>query len=110
MHVRFDSQGPLLRVLEDRRRARAWSHRGAADGVLFEGSGAHSLGMSQTLDVALLDGEDRVLWLGRLRPWRMVNHPDACWVVELPEGSLADLGWECGQVLARTSARDPTEA
>lgn len=97
---------PLLLVVGARGRARAWRHRGSADGVIFAGSGAHGVGLRQALDVALLDADDRILWIGRLRPWRFVNHPDARTVVELPVDALDGLDWACGSLLSRV----PTDA
>ncbi|UZN02165.1 DUF192 domain-containing protein [Cellulomonas sp. S1-8] len=65
-------------------------------------SGVHGVGMTRTLDVALLDGSGRVLATTVLRPFGMTRpRRGVVDVLEAPRGSFAAWGLTTGSTLAR---------
>lgn len=69
--------------------------------LIVPSSGVHMFGMRQALDVALLDGEDRVVaTYPGLKPWRATGvHREARSALELPPGTLERTGTGVGDRL-----------
>lgn len=73
------------------------------DAVWFVGEAAvHGVGMTRTLDVALLDAQGRVVATTVLRPFGMTRpRRGAVDVLEAPRGRFATWGLRAGSVLER---------
>ncbi len=89
------------------RRARGMlGRRPLPDAMWFVGeSGVHGVGMTSTLDVALLDRDGTVLATTRLRPFGMTRpRRGVADVLEAPTGSFARWGLHVGSRLERRVA------
>lgn len=51
-------------------------------------SAIHMLGMAYAIDVAFLDGEDRLMTVRHVRPWRFARVAGARSVIEAPPGTF----------------------
>lgn len=62
---------------------------GEIDGLLIDPcNGVHTMFLRFAIDVVFLDGDDRVVAIERLRPYRLGRiHPRARRALELPEGT-----------------------
>jgi uncharacterized membrane protein (UPF0127 family) len=62
--------------------------------LLLECRSVHTVGMSQSIDVAFLDGEGRVVrGIAHLGPWRVgLGGTEAVHTLELPAGRLHETG------------------
>lgn len=70
--------------------------------LLLECASVHTAGMTQTIDVAFLDAEGRIVRsIARLAPWRVgLGGTEAVHTLELPAGRLDDTGTVPGDRLS----------
>lgn len=90
------------------RRARGMlARRPLPDAMWFVGeAGVHGVGMTRSLDVALLDAAGRVLATTVLRPFGMTRpRRGVVDVLEAPRGRFDDWGLGVGSTVARRTAR-----
>lgn len=89
------------------RRARGMlARRPLPESMWFVGeTGVHGVGMTRSLDVALLDRDGRVLATTVLRPFGMTRpRRGVVDVLEAPRGSFAAWGLRVGSALARVAS------
>lgn len=104
---------PLLVADTWARRARGMLARHPLpEAMWFVGeTGVHGVGMTRSLDVALLDGTGRVLATTVLRPWGVTRpRRGVVDVLEAPRGRFAAWGLTVGSTLTRHGGGDAAAA
>lgn len=79
---------------------------------IFPSHGVHTLAMRFPIDVAYLDGNQKIIYLAHdLKPWRVAPvRMNAASVIELPENSLKSTGTSVGDEIEITLAETPEAA
>lgn len=76
----------VLAVYSRRLRRRGLRPRACGRAILMCGSSVHGFGMRESLGVAAIRGDGRVVSVAVLRPGRVLSFPGSTWILELPPG------------------------
>ncbi|MET0507169.1 MAG: DUF192 domain-containing protein [Burkholderiaceae bacterium] len=77
-----------------------------ATGLVLRRTGAvHGLAMGRALDLVFIDGDQVVVGVCRLAPWRIRRHRDARTTIEFEAGTAAALGIRVGDRIAFAAAQ-----
>jgi len=74
--------------------------------IIAPTSSVHGVGMTKSLDVAMIDDAGTVLKIARLRPFGLVGQRGATAALEAPVGSFEKWGLRKGMVIDTSQFRD----